>query len=58
MTISDTSLLCGLWSYQKYANVPHIQEEQEISIEDCKLIATKKKFKTPSGSIGDIDIMN
>ena len=27
--------MCGLWSYQKYANVPHIQEEKEISVEDC-----------------------
>ena len=30
MRVSDTSLLCGLWSYQKCASVPHIQEEQEI----------------------------
>ena len=36
------------------ANVPHIQEEQDISVEECKHIATKKKFKTPSESIVDI----
>ena len=38
-----------------YANVPHIQEEQEISILECGQIETKKKFKTPSVAILDIE---
>ena len=44
MKISYISLLCNLWNHQKKANVPHIHKEQEMSIEDCKQIATKNKF--------------
>ena len=44
MRVSNTSHLCGLWSSQKYVSVPHIQEEQEISIEDYEIIVTKKNY--------------
>ena len=55
MQVDDTSLLCGLWCYEKYAAVPHIQEEQVISIKDCEKIAKQKKFKTPSGEMLEIE---
>ena len=31
MRVNNTSILCGIWRYQKYASDPHIEEEQEIS---------------------------
>ena len=46
---SETTVHCGIWSYQKLATIPKMEEEQYVSLQQCQDIVNKMSYQTPNG---------